>query len=160
MTGETAGGSTFFQFAGREHGDVRNYCPKAKWPAEVKPENLKKALTAAAKASPTAFCGGGKIEASAPAMTRSWFNNAGTDFFADRVLELQNQLDTTAGVKQQHAERHLADAEWMLEVITDLDAVCPNGEAALEGHGRRNRQMTPIPCCSLRDPLPAWRVPG
>jgi hypothetical protein len=116
----------------REHGDVRNYCPKAKWPAEVKPENLKKALTAAAKANPPAFCGGGKIDASAPAMTRSWFNNAGTDFFADRVLELQRQLDSTAGVKQQAAERHLADAEWMLEVITDLDAVCPNGEAALD----------------------------
>src|SRR5690348_4369729 len=51
----------------REHGDVRGYCPKAKWSATVKPENLKKALAAAVKANPKAFCGGDmNIEASAP----------------------------------------------------------------------------------------------
>ncbi len=116
----------------REHGDVRHYCPKAKWPAEVKSENLKKALTAAAKANPPVFCGGGQIEASVPHFTRTLFNNAGPLFFQDRADQLQGKLDTTASPWNQEADRHLADAEWMLEIVNDLDAVCPNGQAALD----------------------------
>lgn len=116
----------------REHGDVRYLCPKKSWPAEVTDANLKKVITAALKADPKTYCGGGHNEKSVPAIIRGLLNTAGPDFFADRVLELQNQLDTTAGVKQQTAERHAADTEWLLQIITTIDDACPNGEAALD----------------------------
>ena len=117
----------------REHGDVRAWCAEAKWPATVKSENLKKALTAAAKANPKAFCGGDmNIEARVPAMIRSWVKDAGPEFFLDRAQELQGAINTTSGVKHQEVWRHNSDTEWLAEVIIDLDAVCPNGEAALD----------------------------
>jgi hypothetical protein len=116
----------------REHGDVRALCPKALWPDTVRDATLKKNLAAAAKANPKAFCGDRMLAATAPKMVRGWMNTAGVDFFADRIQELQGTLDTTRGVKGQRADRHDSDTEWVLAVITELDAACPNGEMALE----------------------------
>lgn len=131
---KAAGDAAMFAVdAYREHGDVRGLCPESKWPASMKPDALKKTLTQAAKTNAKVFCGGDPmISATAPKMIRGWQNNAGIEFFSDRILELQAKLDTTAGVKNQSAGRHASDSDWLFEVASDLDEACPNGEAALD----------------------------
>src|SRR5262249_7271186 len=46
-----------------------------------------------------------------------------------------------------------------MPVFAAAPSTRPHGEVVRAGRGRRNRQTTLVPCCSLRVPQPAWQAP-
>ena len=114
----------------REHGDVRANCAPDKWPEWVTPAGARRLIAQGVKEKPQLFCGGPAAPApSAVALIQAQLANAEVRFFQDRVLELNNQLDTLDG-KHDTIARHFSDAEFLRDVAKELATVCkPNDEA-------------------------------
>jgi hypothetical protein len=114
----------------REHGDVRANCTPDKWPEWVTPAGVKRLIAQGIKEKPQLFCGDPVAPGpSAVALIQAQLANAEVRFFEDRILELNNQLDTLDG-KHDTIARHASDAEFLRDVAKELAAVCkPNDEA-------------------------------
>jgi hypothetical protein len=114
----------------REHGDVRANCAPDKWPEWVTPAGVKRLIDQGVKEKPKLFCGDAAAPGpSAVALIQARLANAEVRFFEDRILELNNQLDTIDG-KHDTIARHLSDADFLRDVAKELAAVCkPNDEA-------------------------------